>query len=415
MLCFIFSEIKFLIGAMKNLNAIFITLFVLSFTYFISQFYRSSLGILSNEISIEYNLNSEQIGRLGGIFFLSFALVQIPIGILLDRFNAKSIIVGLLIVIYCGTLIFPVAMNYNTLLLARTLQGIGCAVCLMGPLVIISKLAPKNKFALYSGIVMGVGGLGGLVATYPFNFLIEIHGWRKSFLLTSFLILLNIITIILCSKRIPLKSANNISLNLQAFANIIKNRNFLYMLPMSVFGYSSFAFLLTLWGSKYLSIVQSYDSNFISISLMIMALSWTIGSISFGFLENKFKKKKVIILTSAVLLAFLIFILSFLEGVGKEIMLVIFLLIGFTGAFTLVLISHYRALFDAKIIGKVLTTANLFNFSGVFFVQWLIGFILYKLESYFELSSKTNFAIAFSCVPLFLIISCYFYMKTNEK
>ena len=184
---------------------------------------------------------------------------------------------------------------------------------------------------------------------------------------------------------------------------------------MSVFGYSSFAFLLTLWGSKYLSIVQSYDSNFISISLMIMALSWTIGSISFGFLENKFKKKKVIILTSAVLLAFLIFILSFLEGVGKEIMLVIFLLIGFTGAFTLVLISHYRALFDAKIIGKVLTTANLFNFSGVFFVQWLIGFILYKLESYFELSSKTNFAIAFSCVPLFLIISCYFYMKTNEK
>ncbi len=400
---------------MKTLNVIFMTLLVLSFTYFISQFYRTSLGILSNEMSTEFNLNPEQIGRLGGIFFLSFALVQIPIGILLDRFNAKSIIIGFLIVIYCGTLMFPVATNYNTLLLARALQGIGCGVCLMGPLVIISKLAPKSKFALYSGVVVGLGGLGGLAATYPFNFLIEIHGWRISFLLTSFFILLNLITIILFSKRIPLKSANNISLNLQAFANIIKNKNFLYMLPMSVFGYSSFAFLLTLWGSKYLSIVQSYDSNFISISLMIMALSWTIGSISFGLLENKLKKKKIIVLTSAVFLALLIFILSFLEGAEKEIILVIFLLIGFTGAFTLVLISHYRSLFDEEIIGKVLTTANLFNFSGVFFVQWLIGFVLFKLESYFELSAKINFAIAFSCVPLFLIISCYFYMKTNEK
>ena len=78
---------------MKNNQNILTILILLSFTYFISQFYRASLGIVAIEISSDLQLNSEELGRLGGIFFLSFALTQVPLGIVLDSFNPIRVII----------------------------------------------------------------------------------------------------------------------------------------------------------------------------------------------------------------------------------------------------------------------------------------------------------------------------------
>ena len=72
----------------------------LSLIYFISQFNRASLGAIPEVIIKEFLINNEQLGRLGGIFFLSFALVQIPIGILLDRFNPLKVIFFMLFLIF---------------------------------------------------------------------------------------------------------------------------------------------------------------------------------------------------------------------------------------------------------------------------------------------------------------------------
>ena len=93
--------------------SIFIVLLLAS-VYFISQFLRSALGITILSISIDLHLNYEQIGMLGGIFFLSFALVQIPLGILLDKFDPLKVIILMLLIIYIGTIVLSFA---NILLL----------------------------------------------------------------------------------------------------------------------------------------------------------------------------------------------------------------------------------------------------------------------------------------------------------
>ena len=90
-----------------------------SITYFISQFYRASLGIVAIDIAYDFKLNSEQIGRLGGIFFLSFALMQIPLGIMLDSFNPIKIIIVMLLIIFFGTYLFSIANSFNLLILAK--------------------------------------------------------------------------------------------------------------------------------------------------------------------------------------------------------------------------------------------------------------------------------------------------------
>ena len=398
----------------SNINILKIILMLASI-YFISQFCRASLGIVAINIANDLKLNPEEIGRLGGIFFLAFALTQIPLGILLDTYNPIKIIIIMLLLIFIGSVLFSVANYFYILIIARVFQGIGCGVCLMGPLVIITRLTDSTKFSLYSGIVMGVGGLGALVATDPFYYIVSISGWKNAFFYSSFVIIFLVLNLLIFfPKNVFSKIQAKKTLNLIAYKKIIKNKNFLLMLPMSMFGYSSFAFILTLWGGKYLHLVQNVNKGDLSFLLMFMALSWSVGSIFFGMLEKKLRQKKVIIIFSSIVICFLLSGLCLNFNYNYFSLLIIFSLIGFFGAFTLVLISHYRALFNKNIIGKVLTTANLFNFSGVFFVQWLTGLIIFYSQQKYYLSNYLSFSLAFLVIIFFLCVSIYFYSKTDE-
>ena len=144
---------------MKKIFYINWLILLLASIYFISQFLRASLGIITTDLVSEFNLNQEQLGRLGGVFFLAFAVAQIPIGIFLDTFNPIKVIISLLLVIFIGTLFIVFSFNYEMLMLGRAFQGVGCGVCLMGPLVLLTRFAPEKKFSEYSGYVMGLGGL----------------------------------------------------------------------------------------------------------------------------------------------------------------------------------------------------------------------------------------------------------------
>ena len=396
----------------KNITLIII---LLSCTYFISQFYRASLGVVAIDISSDLNLNSEQLGRLGGVFFLAFALTQIPLGIALDKYNPIKIIIFMLLIIFIGSLIFSFGNNLNFLILARALQGIGCGVCLMGPLVVLTRILKAREFAFYSGIVMGMGGLGALFATEPFYNFTNLIGWKNAFFYSSFLILLLIILLFFFfPKEDKLKNTLVVESNLQAFKEILKNKNFLLMLPMSMFGYASFAFILTLWGGKYLLLVHDISNKYVSIILMCMALFWAIGSIVFGAVEKKINRKKVILITSAVIMILLLSLLCLNIFNSIFLFIILFSLLGFFGAFTLILISHYRVIFSEKIIGKVLTTANLFNFFGVFLVQWVTGIIIMNLNEKYNFSISLSYSIAFMVVILFLIFAIILYLKTDE-
>ena len=94
--------------------------------------------------------------------------------------------------------------------------------------------------------------------------------------------------------------------------------------------------------------------------------------------------------------------------------IIIFSIYGFFGAFTLVVLDHYRRLFGNEIIGKVLTSANLFNFGGVFFIQWITGFIIDYVTENNEFTVSQGFTLSFVIVAIFLALSTLFYVSADE-
>ena len=343
----------------------FLIMIVLCLGYTISQFLRTSVGVLAPNLMIDFAITPDQMGLLGGIFFLSFALFQIPAGILLDRFGPRKVMTVIITFALLGSIIFALSNSFIGLLVGRLLMGLGCSICLMGSLVIISRWAAKDDFSKLAGIILAIGGLGGLLATTPLSYVADTIGWRFGFwcaLIGTLIVMLLYYCIIRDYPNNNIKNDNleKYKSNTSPFNIwiILKERNFKYMIPMSLMSYSALFVVLGLWGAPYLKDFHNLDLLDRGQILMLMAISWNIGSFVFGRLREFFGGYKNVVIFGSIGVIILLLILAFIPSLPTLYLYVLFCILGFFGAFSVALISHYQVLFENEYMGRALSTAN---------------------------------------------------------
>src|SRR5687767_10566457 len=99
--------------------------------YYISYIFRAVNAVLGPTLAAEFGLTATGLGLLTGIYFFSFGLFQVPLGVLLDRFGPRRVNGSLLLLATAGALLFSFSSNFNTLLFSRALIGLGVSACLM--------------------------------------------------------------------------------------------------------------------------------------------------------------------------------------------------------------------------------------------------------------------------------------------
>ena len=401
-----------------NKNQFFYIMLVLCAGYTVSQFLRTSIGVLSPNMMNDFNINPNDMGLLGGVFFLSFAIFQIPAGILIDRFGPRKVMSSVIIFGVLGSIIFALSNSFYSLLIGRIFMGLGCSICLMGSLVLITRWRDTNQFSKLAGIILAVGGIGGLLATTPLSYFSELYGWRLSFWLaavvTFFVMLLYYFVLEDRDKGLFINKKNKLISPKNLFF-VLKERNFKFMIPMSLMSYSSLVVILGLWGAPYLKDIHGLESIERGKILMLMAISWNIGSFVFGRLRSIFGSYKRVVIFGSIGVIFLLFVLSFISNINSTYLYILFCILGFFGAFSVALISHYQVLFDKEYMGRALSTANFFNFGGVFFVQWLTGKIIFIMGGNSSGAPIGAYRAAFLFVAILLLVSLCIYLFTNEK
>ena len=403
---------------LKYKNQFFNIMLVLCAGYTVSQFLRTSLGVLSPNLMHDFNINPNNMGLLGGVFFLSFAIFQIPAGILIDKYGPRKVMSSVIIFAVLGSIIFALSNSFYILLIGRVLMGLGCSICLMGSLVLITRWTDSDQFSKLAGIILAVGGIGGLLATTPLSYFSELFGWRLSFWLAAavtFCVMVLYYFILEDRKNDLILNRSNETISLKNLLFILKERNFKFMIPMSLMSYSSLVVILGLWGAPYLKDIHGLDSVERGKILMLMAISWNIGSFVFGRLRSIFGNYKNVVIFGATGVIILLFILSIITEINSIYLHILFCILGFFGAFSVALISHYQVLFDKEYMGRALSTANFFNFGGVFFVQWLTGKIIYLMGGDSTGAPIEAYRLAFLFVAILLLISLCIYFFSNEK
>ncbi len=399
-------------------NQFFYIMIVLCAGYTVSQFLRTSIGVLSPNLMHNFSINPNNMGLLGGVFFLSFAVFQIPGGILIDRYGPRKVMTAIIIFAVLGSIIFALSNSFYSLLFGRIFMGLGCSICLMGSLVLINRWADSDQFSKLAGIILAVGGVGGLLATTPLSYFSELYGWRLSFWIAAIITLLVMMLyyFLLEDKAQGLElNKTNDSLSIRNLLFVFKERNFKFMIPLSLMSYSSLFVILGLWGAPYLRDIHGLDSIERGNILMLMAISWNIGSLVFGGLRSIFGNYKRVVVFGSLGVIFLLIILSIISSIPIIYIYMLFLFLGFFGAFSVALISHYQVLFQKEYMGRALSTANFFNFAGVFFIQWFTGKIIYLMGGDSSGAPIEAYRVAFLFVAVLLLISLVIYLFSNEK
>jgi MFS family permease len=155
-----------------------------------SSFCRNNLTVIFSELHHDLNLSSQELGLLSSLFFYAFALIQIPLGILLTRFGARPVMALGQMLSGLGCLMFALTPDASWAFAGRVLSGLGSATSIMGILTVLALWFPVRHFAFLSGSALAVAAAGGLLASSPWALCTGVFGWRVSMAGVGLLLLL---------------------------------------------------------------------------------------------------------------------------------------------------------------------------------------------------------------------------------
>ncbi|MEV4320223.1 MFS transporter [Actinocrispum sp. NPDC049592] len=153
--------------------------------YMAAVFHRGSLGVASLEATNRFGVGPAALGTFTVLQLLVYAAMQVPTGLLVDRFGPRKILTAAAVLMGLGQVLFAVATSYPLGLLARAVLGFGDAMTFISLLRLASAHFPARRYSLVVSITAALGGLGNLVATVPLTLLLGKIGWVPTFLITG--------------------------------------------------------------------------------------------------------------------------------------------------------------------------------------------------------------------------------------
>ncbi|NOX60748.1 MAG: MFS transporter [Chloroflexi bacterium] len=342
--------------------------------YFFSYFYRSANAVIAPDLASEMGLDAAQLGLMTSLFYAAFAAMQLPLGVGLDRWGARWVTSGLMLVTVAGSLVFASAGGFGMLALGRALMGAGMAGVLMGSLKMFSQWFSSRRFATVSGLLVGIGSLGALGAATPLAWLNETVGWRAVFFFGGVATALLAAAIALWSRNAPPGAQwERGEGSLTGLKDVFGNAQIWRILPLIFFFTGAFLGFQGLWGGPYLYDVLGLNQIQAGNALLGLGLAATVGFMVSGWLCDRFGLPRMVFLAAALFVLSQI-ALALRPSLGFT--LALYVVFGFAGAFNVMLLAHARQLFPLSMVGKAVTVANLFGISGVFLLQWWLGLII---------------------------------------
>lgn len=346
--------------------------------YFLSYLFRSVNAVVGANLVADIGLTAAELGLLTAAYLFAFALFQLPLGIMLDRFGPRRVQSALLACAALGSLLFSIAADILTLTFARALIGLGFAGGLMSGFKAIVLWVPESRRALANACVMSFGALGILVATLPVELAVQGFGWRAVFVGLA-IITLAVAALILTVVPEPDAPGQGQRLKLQiiALVAIYRDRVFWRLAPLLAATAGTHIAIQTLWAGPWLRDVAGLDRIGAANHLMAMAIGFLIGILLSGAVADWLVRRGVDLLT--VMLGFLaFFFLAELALVLQwtSINLPMWVLFGMTGQVAILAYPWLSSYYGAALSGRANTAMNLLIFLAAFGVQYAIGEII---------------------------------------
>lgn len=396
-----------------------------TFFYFYDYLVRISPSVMVPELMSSFHTNATLLGLLISFYFYSYAPMQLPVGLLVDRFGVKKPLIFGTVICGIGSIIFGVSFHFFEASIGRLLLGLGSSFAFVSLIYVSSHWFPKSKRALIVGLANSIGMLGAFCAQGPLSIALYKTNWRVIMALMGifgFLLafLIHLFVKIDNSHPIPIKVFGTIFKNLKS---ICKSGYTWINALIILFVYVAIAAVADLWGVPFLKCAYHLNQETAAFAISMIFLGTLAGGPVIGFLSDRLKKRKKII---SICIIFIFFILITLVYFTNTPLLALYILLFFMGFFSVTqLLGFVLAIELNSTENKASAVAftNTIVSSGGIFIHPLVGFFLDITwnglkENGVNIYSIQDYQRAFLILPVFLCLAfilCLFLKEPVHK
>lgn len=368
---------------------------------------RVAPAVFVSQMVEEFSVGTADIGSLTTAYMMPYIIMQIPVGILADRFGPVTLILAATIVGLTGNFLFSISEIFVNIYIARFILGLGSACMFICALKQAKIWVNPRYFAMACGMTQVLGMIGGAVGNGFVSYAVTVLNWRFVMQCITYIwfVLFILMIIFLKNPKNYENDAGSLKDLFKGFRHVLGNVNAwlnglyagLLFLPMQILG--------EFWGPYYLALI--HDITMVQSSSLIgcMFIGWAVGGSIIGYIAVRWKCFRLSMILSPVLTLLSLLCGIYLRDCNLFTLSFIFFIIGMcsTG-----LVNAYAVAADLdapEIAGSSIAFSNVMSIIIGAILQPLVGVMV----AYFSYNSTeiAAFDKVILVLPLSLMLATY--------
>ena len=381
--------------------------------FFYKYLLQVSPSVMTNDLMKEFHVNGVGLGNLSASYFYAYLIMQIPVGILLDKFSPRY--TTSLAIMICGlaTLLFSSTHSLFLASLSRALIGLGAAFAAISLFKLTAIWFSSKRFALVSGMCMTAAMLGAIVGQFPLAYLVSTLGWRVTLYLIGFAGLFLSILYFTCVKdkksttsqqASPVNKPNyffrSIFVNKQAW--LLSLYSGLAFAPVSVFG--------GLWGIPFIEVSHDLSNIQASFATSFIFVGFALGAPLLGYVSDVTKRRKPVLFYGPLTALLSLCIVLYVPHIPMALLVLALFIFGFGASGFFTSFAMIKDVFPVLLVATTLGFMNTFDSVCEAVTEPLVGALLDtfwrgEIHNGIHTFSSNEFKVALTLLPLFMLIA----------
>ncbi|MGE0701664.1 MAG: MFS transporter [Hyphomicrobiaceae bacterium] len=343
--------------------------------FFYAWVLRVSPSVMVEELMRDFAVGGAALGNLSALYFYGYAGMQIPVGLMIDRFGPRRLLT--LAGLVCGASCLLVAWSptIEGVGLGRFLIGASAAFSLVGAFAVAGQWFPPTSFALLGGLAMASGMAGGVLGQAPVRLLVEAHGWRPT---QAVMAAGGLVIAVMAFAFIRDKSRGTGGLGrvLAGLGQVLSNPQ-TWIIGLAGLGTNGTLLGFGgLWGVPFMRAAHGLEPATAAFVTSLLIAGWGCGAPVFGLLSDRMGRRRAPFLIGYAICMPSFVTLVFGPPLPLEAVAALTFLTGFGGAAQIVCFATVREVNSPALSGTAIGVVNAFVTGTGAVYQPMIGALL---------------------------------------
>lgn len=408
----------------RALPIIIITLAALFYVY--EFFLRVMPSAMTAELMRDFDIDASGLGLLGAMFFYGYAPMQIPAGLMFDRYGPRILISLAVFGCSFGTLLFGFTDNYFFACIGRLMIGVTSGFAFIGALVLASRWFEAKYFAFIAGLIQFMGSIGAILGAAPIALVVHQYGWRITQYWSAFagVALSLLLWVFIRDKpQEPINQAQHHIIHKgtewQRLKRVLHHRQtwitgvyaFTSWAPMTLFP--------ALWGVPFMMALYGINTAEATQMMAVVWIGVAIFSPIVGWWSNRINSRRIPLLTCSIVSLITACYILYWPNPSWAVMMIMLFFLGAAAGSQVVTFGVVQDNMPPSVAGTAVGFNNMtVIFAGVA-LQPLVGVMLDLNWNGLEVNgapiySLHNYQVALTCIPLTAVIGLVSAMLLRE-